>query len=374
MSLHPTTYALIDLDALVANYRIIAAESKAEVLCVVKADSYGHGAIPCARALYRAGGRFFGVANAAEALELRRALPSRDARILILGYTHPDDVPLLIESDLIQTVYSAEQAASLLARVPKGSALTVHFKLDSGMNRLGFPADEASRGETVKQILSLTADARLICDGIFTHFACADEPESGMTDRQWQDFSFTLAALEKEGFNPPHVHTCNSAGICRFGGDRGNLVRAGIILYGIPPSDSVTLPDLTPVMSLHTHVTHLHTVRAGQTIGYGATFTADRDLRVATLAIGYADGLVRAYAKGGVRIGGRLCPILGRICMDQCMVDVTGVDVKVGDEAVFFDQALPVTHLSRCADIIPYETVCLIGKRVVRIYRGEQTE
>lgn len=371
MPLHPTTYARINLSALIHNYRRIAADAQTDVLCIVKADGYGHGAIPCAKALYGAGARWFGVANPTEAIQLRKGLEARDAHILILGYTSPEDVPALIEESITQTVYSEEYAVELLRHIPDGARLTVHFKLDTGMNRLGFPTRPASRHETVEAIARLSREPKLLADGIFTHFACADEPESSMTDEQWLEFSETVQALSRCGVSFPTVHACNSAGIYRMPAAHASLVRAGIILYGIMPSNEVSIDGLMPVMSLHTHVTHVHRVHAGEAIGYGASFHATQDMQIATLAIGYADGLIRAYGNGGVRIGGKECALVGRICMDQCMADVTGMDVRSGDEAVFFDESRQVTKLSYSAGMIPYETVCLIGKRVPRIYCEE---
>lgn len=368
MPLHPTTFARIDLRALVNNYRRIQADTDAQVLCVVKADGYGHGAVPCASALYGAGARWFGVANPTEAIELRRGLQKPDAQILILGYSAPEDIPLLIEESITQTVYSAEYARAILHQVPCGARLRVHIKLDSGMNRLGFSTRADRRAEMLADLMPILADPRIDAQGVFTHFACADEPENPMTEAQWNAFCDTVAAIGQEGITFPYVHACNSAGIYRLPAAHGNLVRAGIILYGIKPSEQAEGPELQPVMSLHTHVTHVHTLRAGETIGYGAAFRTEIDRTVATLAIGYADGLIRAYGGCGVRIGGKECELIGRICMDQCMADVSGMEVSPGDEAVFFDAVHPVTELSGRAGMIPYETLCLIGKRVPRIY------
>ncbi len=373
--IHPTTFARIDLQALINNYRKIRRDAGAEVLCIVKADGYGHGAIPCARALSDAGARFFGVANASEAIELRKGLAGREASILILGYTAPEDAATLLEYEITQTVFSADYASALLANIPDGKRLTVHLKLDSGMNRLGFSTLAQSRAETVDTIVSLLSDSRINAEGIFTHFACADETDHPLTDAQWAAFSSTLQMLNERGIHFPIVHACNSAGIYRIPEARFGMVRAGIILYGIMPSDEVSIDGLRPVMSLHSHVTHVHTVHAGETVGYGAAFRASEDTKVATLAIGYADGLIRAYGSCGVRIGGKERCLVGRICMDQCMADVTGSDVRPGDEAVFFDAARSVSQFAAVAGMIPYETVCLIGKRVPRIYTApDETE
>ncbi len=367
MALHPTTYARIDLGALVHNYLTIKEAAKTNLLCIVKADGYGHGASACAKALYQAGARHFGVANPSEALSLRKVLSGKDAMILILGYSAPEDIPLLVEHGITQTVFSAEYAEAIAPTLSSNAPLHIHVKLDTGMNRLGFSAREEDKEQTLAQISALKADPRFVTEGIFTHFACADEPESGMTDAQAARFTSTVSYLEEAGISFPIIHACNSAGIYRAPHARFGLVRAGIILYGVMPSAQVQIPGLIPVMSLHTHVTHIHTVKKGETVGYGATFTAERDMTLATLAIGYADGLIRAYAPATVRIHDTACPIIGRICMDQCMVDVTGLHVTPGTLATFFDEVTPVTALSDAAHMIPYETLCLIGKRVPRI-------
>ncbi len=368
MSLHPITYAKIDLGALVHNYHAIKTATQTPVLCIVKADGYGHGVERCVKALYDAGARHFGVANPIEALQVRAVLPEADVMILILGYSDPVDAPILIDNRITQTLFSVDYAEKLLAHIPAGASLACHVKLDTGMNRLGFSSAQEDISATIDAIKALKAEARLDLCGIFTHFACADEPENPMTNVQIERFQALLDAFHAENIDFDTIHAANSAAIAAFPSAHHSLVRAGIILYGVMPSDDITMPDLSPVMSLHTHVTHVHQVKAGQTIGYGATFQAPRDMTIATLAIGYADGLIRAYKDAKVEINGHFCPILGRICMDQCMVDVSNCPVSPGDLATFFDQNHPVTTLSAAADMIPYETLCLIGKRVPRIY------
>lgn len=368
MSIHPTTFARIDLAALVHNYHKIRCDAGTDVLCIVKADAYGHGAVPCARALSEAGAAFFGVANVSEAIALRKGLGTRPASILVLGYTSPADVSFLIENDITQTVYSPDYAEALLARIPQGCRLKVHYKLDSGMNRLGFSIDPQNLEATVEAVCALCKNEKLQSEGIFTHFACADEAENPMTAAQWETFSLALSMLKERSIVLPQVHACNSAGIYQIPAARQSLVRAGIILYGVAPAATVPTDGLKPVMSLHTHVTHIHSVPCGQTVGYGAAYRAERDMEIATLAIGYADGFIRAYNGCSIRIRGEERPLVGRICMDQCMIDVTGMHLLPGEEATLFDAEHPVSALSEKAGMIPYETLCLIGKRVPRIY------
>ena len=359
-------WAEIDLSALVRNYRRIEKLGRgAEVIPVIKADAYGHGAVECMRALEDAGAGFFAVATVAEAIELREACGAVP-KILILGYTLAEDVDLLEKYSITQTVFSIEYARELddaCARQGVGT-IDVHIKLDTGMNRLGFDSKDAkSTAELIKSVGSLE---HLIVKGMFTHFACADEYGSTLTDIQRNRYESVKHEL---GENKPEIcHICNSAGIIRQEITAYDAVRAGIILYGHMPSDEFDLDDFETPMSLKARVAHVHSLKPGDSVSYGATFTADREMKIATLPIGYADGFIRAYSKSSVRINGKDCPIVGRICMDQCMVDVSDTDVKPGDIAVVFDSRKKVEELAKMAGTITYEVLCLIGKRVPRIY------
>ncbi len=374
-------YAAVNLTALTHNYRTLLRALKkrdphAEAICVVKADAYGHGAAACVRALGAAGARFFAVSDIAEALEVRSIL--KDASILILGYTRPSNAPLLAEKNIIQTVHHAEYArylqtaldaavsSSLLKR---GTRLKIHVKLDSGMNRLGFSIGEADFDRSIAEILALRTHENLAPEGIFTHFACADEPSSPMTDAQNRRFKEALDRLAENGMHLAS-HASNSAAAIRFGAMGYHYARLGIALYGIPPSPEVSLPSLRPVMSLYSRISEIHLLRKGESVSYGARFTAPRDMRVATVAIGYADGILRACEDGGCFIiGGKSVPIIGRICMDQCMVDLGDTEAYEGDTVTIYDaKGENLSRLASAARTIPYELLCLTGRRVHHRY------
>jgi len=356
--------AVVDLGVLERNYkRICEYAGGAKVMCVVKADAYAHGAQRCSEVLYRAGCRLFGVSCVNEALEIRHCVGDSD--ILILGIVPEAGVPLLCENNVIAALASAEEARRLASAVPEGKKLRVHIKLDTGMNRIGFAANEKGIDE-IEKALSCN---KFKAEGLFTHFACADEPSSDMTAAQFERFKYCEAELKKRGIEFSLRHVCNSAATVMNPEMHLDAVRAGIILYGLDPSPAARASGLCPVMSLKTKITHIHEVEPGETVGYGATFTAERPITVATLPIGYYDGFIRAYANGtGVPFGGKDCPIVGRICMDQCMIDVTGTDARVGDTVELFGAGHSVERFADAAGTISYESLCLISKRVERVY------
>lgn len=364
MDFYGFNHAEIDLGVLKRNYaRICEYAGGAQVIAVVKADAYAHGAVRCAQALYQAGCRFFAVSCINEAMEIRRVV--RESDVLILGIVPEAGVPLLCENGLIVALASAEEARRLSGAVPPGKKLRVHVKVDTGMNRIGFPSDE----DGAREIAEALACGKFEAEGLFTHFACADEPQSPMTREQFGRFCRLEKELAARGITFRVRHVCNSAATMVDPDMHLDAVRAGIILYGLDPSPLTRAAGLEAVMTLKTTITHVHTVRAGETVGYGATFTAPCDMTVATLPIGYYDGFIRAYANGGgAPYKDRFCPIVGRICMDQCMIDVTGTDAKVGDVIELFGRGSSVEKLSDAAGTIPYESLCLISKRVERIY------
>jgi alanine racemase len=368
----PLTYAKINLSNLRYNFRSVSDYSGTKLICVSKADSYGHGAAICVPALYRAGARFFAVSSIIEALGLRECLrgteESDPADILIFGATFPSDASEIIENNFIQTIYDREYAALLAAKIPAGKKLRVHIKLDTGMNRLGFGTSDRDIGD----IAAVCADERFSCEGLYSHFACSDEMnERGLklTDSQFTRYKKVETTLASKGITFSVRHIRNSAASLFHPETALDCARAGIVLYGLTPSEELNPPiTLKPVMDLCTTVTHIHTLHAGESVSYGAIFTAERDMRVATLAIGYADGYIRAYRGATVRIRGVDCPILGRICMDQCICAVDTVpDAMLGDEALLFGENKPVEELSKLANTINYECVCLVGKRIPRI-------
>ncbi len=368
-SIKHKTWAEIDLSALKNNYSSIKATvGSSEVMCVVKADAYGHGAESCAAALYRTGARWFAVSCIEEALQLSSTFDAQKltgAKILILGYTPPENVALLAQNDIRQTVFSSEYASALSnAAVKAGCEVKAHFKLDTGMNRLGFDADANAADE----ICTASELPGIVSEGLFTHFACADEDDDTETRLAFERFKKVDEMLRAHGLNLKR-HVCNSAATLKFPEYHLDMVRAGIILYGLMPYSDKPQIELRPVMTFKSIISHIHTVKAGKKVSYNGIYTADRDVLTATVPVGYADGFLRHFS-GGVYINGHTAPILGRICMDQCIVDISAIpDVKVGDEVIIFGgDPKRLDDLASSAGTINYELVCLVGKRVARIY------
>ncbi len=377
-------YAEINLSALIHNFKLLRRHVQyenphARPICVVKADAYGHGMTACVNALLSAGADSFAVSDIAEAIEIRHLTPSAD--ILILGYTRPANAYFLYTNNIIQTVHSKSYADYLniametdkaSGLVPQDAKLAVHIKLDSGMNRLGFALNDTDFDRSIEEIAALPRLQSLQLDGVFTHLACADEPDSPMTDMQTERFARARRVLKDKGLCLP-AHAANSAAAIRFGSMDCDFVRLGIALYGLPPSDLVPLSELCPVMSLYSRISEIHLLRAGEAVSYGAHFHADRDMRIATVSIGYADGLLRGCGQGGtLLVGGKPAPIVGRICMDQCMIDLGDMEAYEGDTVTVYDhEGQNIRALSRAAGTIPYELLCLTGLRVCRRYTRE---
>jgi len=365
------TWANIDHTALINNFNIIrrtAASSK--VMCVVKADAYGHGAVQVAKTLAKAGADWLAVSNIEEALQLRRAditLP-----ILVLGSTPAEYAQMLSREDITQTVYCAEYAEALSDEAVKaGVRVNAHIKLDTGMGRIGF---DAHSDEGVEQAVAVCKLSGLNVKGAFTHFASSDkdgDADGSYTKGQFDLFIKVTEHIKSQGVDLGICHCSNSAALLSLPYSL-DMVRAGIILYGLMPSSEVTAEGFKPVMTLCSAVSMVKWVKKGQDISYGRTFTAPKDMRVATLPIGYADGYIRGYTGSRVLINGKYATVVGRVCMDQLVIDVTDLDVKMGDVAVLFgtcdDKALPVEELAKRAGTINYESVCLISKRVTRVH------
>lgn len=382
--------AHIKLDNLIHNYDAIKEICDKRICCVVKADAYGHGAVACVRALAQHGADAFAVSSVEEAIEVRTTLDAMEGKaetepmVLILGYTLPEDVDLLCKYRITQTVFSLEYAEALAASmqgykrdgvIGADAVLPIHIKLDTGMNRLGFrPWDEA---RDIDDIVNVCAMRDFLCMGLFTHFSEADTPHANTTEVQYSRYMAALEALEARGVSFAERHVSNSAAITNFSAlaldERMTMVRLGIELYGLTPSLQTVLPptELRPVMTLETVISHIHTVHAGECVSYSGVFSPKRESRIATLPIGYADGFLRVYGNGGyVTVNGQKAPICGRICMDQCMIDVTDLpDVAVGDTVTLFgEHAQSVDEIAARANTIGYEVISLIGKRVPRIY------
>ena len=392
---HPRVWAEIDCAALAANYRELSdrvrlASPHTHPIAVVKADAYSHGIRPVLHTLLAEGCRAFAVACIEEAVTARRIIREvcpndADTDILILGWTHPDGASRLAEYGLTATVLSLDYARALADEATRqGVSVPCHIALDTGMNRIGISAcADEEIAAAVRDIETVCELDSLSVEGLFTHLAKADEDVTEMTDdgsltlRQYRRYAAVLNALTERGKRPRICHVCNSAAAVRFPDyiPEGCLdaVRLGISLYGY----GVDAPDGTPVasrpvMRLCTSVVHVHTLLAGESVGYGGEYTADTPRTLATLPIGYADGLVRACRGASVTVhtaGGAVkAPIVGRICMDQCMIDVTDLGVSVGDEVtVFGDSRDTLIALCERADTIPYELLCLVTARVPRL-------
>ncbi len=368
------TWAEIDLDRLQTNLqRIKQAASGSLIMAVVKADAYGHGAVMAARTLCEAGADWLAVSNLDEAIQLRNA--GLSAPILILSYTPPEEVALLAGHHITQTVVSASHAKALSdAAVEAGVTLDVHIKVDTGMTRVGFfAADGALSTDEIAAACALPA---LKPSGIFTHFAVADEQDGDrFTREQYARFVDTVNALAARGITFALRHCCNSAATLRYPEMHLDMVRPGLILYGLYPDEWMRgMLPLEPVMSLRTHVSHVKAVPADTTISYGRQYTTAVEEVIATVPIGYADGYTRrAGGKAHMLVNGREAPVRGRICMDQCMLDVSGIDdVQAGTLVTAFgrdhDTALPVEVYAAWSDTINYEIVCAVGKRVPRLF------
>ena len=374
------TWAEIDLDALARDFRAVrqAANAQAKVCCVVKADAYGHGAVRMAREFEELGADWFAVSNLEEALQLR--LGQIQKPVLVLGYTPPEEAAALAKYHISQCVYSLEYAKELSHyAVEAGVTVNIHVKIDTGMSRLGFYYQDISRDEsTVQEVKAACTLPGLYPEGIFTHFAVSDEGKEGdaFTMQQFGCFKEMIESLLREDVSFEVRHCANSAAVFDYPLSHLDMVRAGIVIYGLYPSGELrSRPDLTPVLSLKSVVSHIKTVKPGATISYGRKFTADREMKVATVPVGYADGYPRILsAKGAqVLIGGKRCTILGRICMDQLMADVSDLpEVQVGDIVTLIgrdgQEAISADELASLEGSINYEVVCGLSKRVPRVY------
>lgn len=370
-------WAEISLKNLRHNYETLKARlpEGTRFLGVVKADAYGHGALPVSKELEKLGCAYLGVACIDEALALREG--GVTAPILIMGYTDPDLTGALIDSAITQTVYSLELAKAYSARAAAlGKRLKVHLKLNSGMCRLGI--DCRRREDAMEEALGILNLPGLDAEGVFTHFAVADEPGDPFTMEQFDVFSAFVRELEaRSGHHFELKHCANSGAVVNYPQTCIDMVRPGLALYGINPSGDTPELDLRPVMSVRARIAQVAAVHPGDTVSYGRAYTASEERRVAVVAFGYADGLFRPLSgKFDMLIHGKRARQIGRICMDMCMVDVTDIpDVKTGDTATIFgrdgDAFIAVKELTDKIDTIPYELLCAISARVHRVYLSD---
>ena len=365
------TYVNIDLDAIAANFRAIREKAGVPVMAVIKADAYGHGAVEVARKL-QPECAFFGVSSMLEALELRQA--GLDNPILVLGHTRVAAFPEAVRENIRPTIYRYEDAVALSQEAVKQNKIVpFHFAVDTGMSRLGFQATEES-ANICKKITELP---NLLAEGIFSHFATADCADLTKSRLQARLFDWFYDLLLERGVEVKIRHLDNSAGLMNFE-NHYEMVRAGIITYGMYPSAEVDpgLLELTPALTWHSRVTHVKWLTAGREISYGGTYMTRKPTLVATVPVGYADGYRRSLSgKFYVLIRGQRAPILGRVCMDQMMVDVTHIgDVQLNDRVVLVgtdgEETITMEEIAQAADSFNYEMVCGISRRVPRFYRS----
>ncbi|QDR83201.1 alanine racemase [Sporomusa termitida] len=359
----------IDLSAVKKNVALIKGSLKPQVkfCAVVKADAYGHGAVPVAGAVLSAGADRLAVALLSEAIELRQA--GFSVPIQVLGYTPPHQARTVAAYNIAQTVYSLEAVQALAAAgVESGKAVKVHIKVDTGMGRIGILPEAA--GEFASTVANMPG---VELEGVFSHFATADAVDKTYAQEQYANFEAALQRIRASGITVPIRHMANSAATLEMPETHLDMVRPGIILYGLWPSaESKRSLALTPAMQLKAQVAHVKTVGAGTSISYGRTYTARSERRIATLPIGYADGWTRLLSgKTDVLIHGCRAPLVGRICMDQCMVDVSSIPaVQAGDTATLFGTPeLPADEVAAAIGTINYELVCMVSKRVPRVYK-----
>lgn len=373
MSYRRAAWAEVDLGAIAHNVRALKALTSRETrfMAVVKADGYGHGARAVAQAALGAGADRLGVATLDEAIVLRDA--GITAPLHILAEVPLEGAPLVLEHDLIATVASRETAVALgRAAMLAQREVVCHLKIDTGMNRIGVRAEDAA---TLASRISDLPGIRV--EGAFTHFATADVPGDWEFDRQVTRFTSALESMRTEGVRPPVVHAANSAATILHPETHHDMVRCGIALYGLPPSKATTgIVELEPAMSVKARVSFVKRIGLGEGVSYGFTWHAGGPTTIATLPLGYADGIHRVLSnRMTILIGGRRCAQVGRVCMDQIMVEVPpGLDVQVGDEAVIVGrqgaEAIMMEDLAELASTINYEMACGFALRLERIHRS----
>ena len=364
--------AEIDLDAVDFNIKSIIKRvgGRAKIIGTVKADAYGHGAVEVSKVLEENGIDMFSVAMIDEGINLRNN--GIKAPILVLGLTPPEYVKEAVEYDLIQTVsdYNTAEAISKAAKELNKKAV-IHIKIDTGMGRIGFRPEK----EAFDEIENISKLENIEINGIFTHFCTSDEKDKTFTYTQKERFVYAVNELEKRGINIPLKHASASAGLMDFDDLFFNAVRPGIILYGYYPSDDVMKDRLPikPVMSLKSNVMYIKDIENGDTIGYGRTYMANEKRTIATIPAGYADGYNRLLSnKGCVLVNGKRAQLKGRICMDQCMADITGINAKQWDEVVLMgkqgNEEITADEIANEIGTISYEVLCMVSKRVPRVY------
>lgn len=367
-------WAEVDLDVLANNMREIKRVSNSEeIIAIIKADGYGHGAVDIAPVLLENGANRFGVAVITEAIELRES--GITVPIMILGFTPPTLHERILQYDIEQTIYTFSDAEALSkVAVSENKIGKVHIAVDTGMGRIGFLPNE----ESLQEIFNISKLPNIEIVGLFTHFSCADDFDKTYSQLQIKKYNEFNEKLLNLGINIPIKHLSNSAAVIDLPAVHYNAVRPGIILYGYYPSQEVQKDKIkvNPVMSIKANIVHIKTLGKGEYISYGRTFITKRESIIATLPIGYADGFTRLlFEKAKVIVGGKLAPVVGRICMDQCMIDITDIEgVKVGDEVILigedeYNNVITADDIANQLGTISYEVVCAVSKRVPRVYK-----
>ncbi|MHB8962483.1 MAG: alanine racemase [Saccharofermentanales bacterium] len=371
------SWAQVNLDSIAHNVKILRkiVQKNTEIMGVVKADAYGHGTKQVVPVLLENGVTRLAVSMLDEAIELRKN--GVEVPVLILGFTDPRRAAEIIEHNVTQTVYSMDLARSLSqAGVQAGRDVRIHIKVDTGMGRVGF----LSGFEAVKQISEIGKLKNIVIEGLYTHFSSADEADPDYTMQQFEKFMSICNELGRLGIQIPIKHVCNSAATIRYPFMHLDMVRTGILLYGMSPSPDVDAAALgfRTAMTLKANIVLIKRTEAGQPISYGRTFTTSRESVIATIPIGYADGYSRTLSnKAEVLINGKRYPVVGTVCMDTCMADITDSDtaVKTGDEVVLFGnsggESIGIDEIASMMGTINYEVTCLIGKRVPRVYMDD---
>lgn len=374
MKTYSRVYAKIDLDAIAYNMEQMKQNIRPEtkVMAVIKADGYGHGAVQIAEMMERWNYIWgFAVATLDEAVVLRTEGIQKP--ILVLGCVFPDQYMEMLKHEIRMNIYTEEMAESISRMAAReGKTAYMHIKLDTGMSRLGFGINEQS-AETIKRISKMP---NVNMEGIFTHFTKADEKDKSFTKKQIQEFVWMTERLKEKNVRFTYEHCSNSAGIIDVPEANFDIVRAGISTYGLYPSEEVdkTNVKLKPALALKSHVAFVKEIERGTPVSYGGTFVAKEKMKIATIPVGYADGYPRSLSnKGYVLIRGKKAPILGRVCMDQFMVDVTQIEgVSFGDKVTMIgkdgNEILPLEVLSELSGRFNYEFVCDLGKRIPRVY------
>ena len=363
------TWLEIDLGVLAHNYRVITETAGTAVMPVIKANAYGHGLEKVAKSLEKAGAQWFDVARIEEALLLREIGIKNN--ILVLGYTSPSRVPHAIKEDIRLTVYDREVADAYIRQAERLSEkLSLHVKVDSGMGRLGVLMSEAH-----SFVVDIARCPHLVLEGLFTHFACADEPEKPATQSQIKRFDQLIGQLASVEIQPPLLHAANSAGALTAPESRLNMVRVGIALFGLPPSQSVQLPaGIRPCLSWKTRLISLKTLPPGHGVSYGFRYITSKNERIGVIAAGYGDGL-RWQKDNQVLLRGKKANVVGSVCMDQCMLQLDDIpEARIGDEVVLIgqqgSQEITATEIAEKWETINYEVICGLASRMPRYYKN----